>query len=308
MIRRIAYLLLIVGELAAVPALRAQRARDSVTVPLIVEGNRPYVLVTFQRPDGSTREARMLLDTGGGGFLLTEPLARDLGATMGATVKEEGQTFASVTSPVIARLGALPLTLNAQRIAVLVGRDNVLPSAAAGNAEGMLPGHVLAKYHVVFDYPARTFTLAAPGILTPRGTSLPMRVGNPSGFPRTEWQVEGTTYAMLLDTGASFTMVSEVVLKAWGQRHPDWPRYPGAFGEAATLGGQTLETMMLPQGQWGPFPLGEVGVTSQREGTFERYMSGIMRGPIVGSLAGNVLKSFRVELDYEHERLYLSRP
>ena len=308
MIRRIAHLLLVAGGLACVPALHAQRARDSVTVPLIVEVNRPYVLVTFQRPDGSTRAARMLLDTGGGGFLLTEPLARDLGLTMGATVQEEGQTFASVKSPVIARLGSLPLKLNPQRIAVMVGRDNILTSAAAGRAEGMFPGHVLSQYHVVFDYPARTFTLAAPDVLTPRGTSLPMRVGNASGFPRTELQIDGTNYAMLLDTGASFTMVSEVVLKAWGARHPQWPRYPGAYGEAATLGGQTLETMMLPQGQWGPFALGEVGVTSQREGTFERYMSNIMRNPIVGSLAGNVLKSFRVELDYAHERLYLSRP
>lgn len=308
MIRRIAHLLLVAGGLACVPALHAQRARDSVTVPLIVEVNRPYVLVTFQRPDGSTRAARMLLDTGGGGFLLTEPLARDLGLTLGATVKEEGQTFAAVKSPVIARVGSLPLKLNPQRIAVIVGRDNVLPSAAAGHAEGMLPGHVLAQYHVVFDYPKRTFTLATSDVLTPRGTSLPMQVGNPSGFPRTELQIDGTSYAMLLDTGASFTMVSEVLLKAWGARHPQWPRYPGAYGEAATLGGQTLETMMLPQGQWGPFALGEVGVTSQREGTFERYMSGIIRSPIVGSLAGNVLKNFRVELDYAHERLYLSRP
>lgn len=309
MIRRIAYLCLVVGGgLAGVPALRAQRASDSVTVPLIVEGNRPYVLVTFQRADGSTRAARMLLDTGGGGFLLTERLARDLRVTRGPTTHEEGQAFARVTSPVIARVGPVSLALNPQRIAVMVGRDNVLPTAAAGHAEGMLPGHVLAQYQVVFDYPARTFTLAAPGILTPRGTPLPMRVGNPSGFPRTEWQVDGTTYSMLLDSGASFTMVSDVVLKAWGQRHPDWPRYPGAFGEAATLGGQTLETMLLPKGQWGPFPLGEVGVTSQREGTFERYMSSIVRAPIVGALAGNVLKGFRVELDYAHERLYLSRP
>ena len=91
----------------------------------------------------------------------------------------------------------------------------------------MFPGHVLSQYHVVFDYPARTFTLAASGVLTPRGTSLPMRVGNASGFPRTELQIDGTSYAMLLDTGASFTMVSEVLLKAWGVRHPQWPRYPG---------------------------------------------------------------------------------
>lgn len=183
--------------------------------------------------------------------------------------------------------------------------DNVLPNANAGHADGMVPGHVLSRYHVIFDYPAATFTLASPRVLTPRGTALPMPVSTPQGFPRTELDVDGTRYGMLLDTGASFTMVSELVLSAWGQRHPDWPRHPGAFGEAATLGGQTLETMFVAQGTWGGFVLSEVGVTSQRAGTFERYLSGMMRQPIVGSLAGNVLKGFRVELDYAHETLYL---
>jgi len=75
-----------------------------------------------------------------------------------------------------------------------------------------------------------------------------------------------------------------------------------------TLGGQTLETMFVPGGRWGEFPLAEFGVTSQREGTFEKMMSGMMTAPIVGSLAGNVLKRFRVELDYPNEKLYLSTP
>lgn len=286
--------------------LGAQRGPDSVTVPLIVEANRPYVLVTFQKADGSTRQARFLLDTGGGGFLITEPLARELGLTLGPTSREEGQTFAPVTSKVDARIGVFPLVLNPQRVVVMVGKDNVLPSAAAGHAEGMVPGHVLARYHVVFDYPSATFTIAMPRVLTPRGTALPMPVSKQQGFPRTEVNVEGTLYGLLLDTGASFTMVSEVLLKTWGQQHPEWPRHPGAFGDAATLGGQTLETMFVPQASWGGTTVREFGVTSQREGTFERYMSGMMRKPIVGSLAGNVLKAFRVELDYANETLYLS--
>lgn len=281
MTRHIANLLLVLGGLCFTPSLRAQRTPDRVTVPLIVEGNRPYVLVTFQRPDGSERTARFLLDTGGGGFLITEPLARELGLTMGAEMREEGRVFAPVTSPVRASIGTLPLTLNPQRVAVVIGTDNVLPTANAGHAEGMVPGHVLAQYHVVFDYPAATFTLASPGVLIPRGTPLPMPVSK-QGFPRTEVEVDGRRYGMLLDTGASFTMVSEVLLKTWGGRHPDWPRHPGAFGDAATLGGQTLETMFVPQGTWAAFPLREFGVTSQREGTFERYMSGMMRRPIVG--------------------------
>ncbi|MGH7461405.1 MAG: hypothetical protein ACREMA_10295, partial [Longimicrobiales bacterium] len=116
----------------------------------------------------------------------------------------------------------------------------------------------------------------------------------------------GVKYGFLLDTGASFTMVSDALLKTWGSEHPDWPRHAGAFGEAATLGGQTLETMFVPRGLWQSQQLAEFGVTSQREGTFERYMSRMMTAPIVGALAGNVLKHFRVELDYANEKLYLS--
>lgn len=306
MMRRVAARLLLLNALGAPASVVAQRAPDSVTVPLMVDGSRPYVMVTFERPDGSTRKARFLLDTGGGGFLITEPLARELGLATGAVSREEGQAYAPVTSAFTVRIGTMPLTLNPQRVLVLIGKDNVLPNVNAGHAEGMVPGHVLSRYHVVFDYPAATLTIASSNILTPRGTRVPMPVSKPHGFPRTEWEIDGTKYAMLLDTGASFTMVSEVLLKAWGQRHPEWPRHPGAFGEATTLGGTTLETMFLPQGSWGGFALREIGVTSQREGTFERYMSGMMRGPIVGSLAGNVLKGFRVELDYAHESLYLS--
>lgn len=306
MTRHIATLLLVFSAFSCTPSDRTPRAADLVTVPMMVDGNRPYVLVTFRRPDGSVRTARFLLDTGGGSFLITEPLARELGVTMGSVHREEGQAYAPVTSPLGAWIGSLPLSLNPERVSVMIGAENVLPTAEAGHAEGMVPGHVLARYHVVFDYPGATFTLASPGVLTPRGTPVPMPVSKPQGFPRTEVEVDGVRHGMLLDTGASFTMVSEVVLKAWGQRHPDWPRHPGAFGDAATLGGQTLETMFVPQGTWGEFPLHEFGVTSQREGTFERYMSGMMREPIVGSLAGNVLKGFRVELDYAHETLYLS--
>ena len=38
----------------------------------------------------------------------------------------------------------------------------------------------------------------------------------------------------------------------------------------------------------------------------EKWMSSMMAVPIVGSLAGNVLKRFRVELDYLNSKLYLS--
>lgn len=298
--------------LLSVLACSAPRDRpggvDRVTVPLLVEGHRPFVELTFRRPDGSLRSARFLVDSGGGGFLLVEPLARDLGLQWGKTSREEGLEFGEATTPPDAFLGEFPLELNPKRIVVVIGKENLLPRAAPGHAEGLFPGHLLARYHVVFDYPNATFTLARPGVLEPKGTAMSMPVAKGSGFPRTELEVDGATYGFLIDTGASFTMVSEVRLKAWGEQHADWPRHTGAFGDAATLGGMTLETMFVPSARWGRQLLAEFGVTSQREGTFERYMSSMMTAPIVGSLAGNVLERFRVELDYANETLYLSTP
>ena len=281
---------------------------DQVTVPLSLEGNRPFIDLTFQRADGSQRTARFLVDTGGGAFLITEGLARDLGLELGKTMKEEGQEFAYLNAVPKAFVGAMPLQLNPNRVLVALGSDRILPAVTPGHEEGMLPGHVLAHYHVVFDYPKATLTLAWPGILKPEGDALPMPVSKRSCFPRTEIEVDGITYGFLLDTGASFTIVSEALLKSWGDKHPDWPRSPGAVGEAVTLGGTTLETMILPDAFWGPNKLGEFGVTSQSEGTFETWMSSMMTAPVVGALAGNVLKRFRVELDYANAKLYLSAP
>ncbi|MEP6765525.1 MAG: hypothetical protein ABJB66_14515 [Gemmatimonadaceae bacterium] len=283
-------------------------AVDRATVPLSVETNRPYIDITLKRADGSERKAHFLLDTGGGGFLLTEPLARDLGLKWGETMREEGSEMAMVKTLPIVRIGDFPIELNPQRVIVMIGVDNILSAKAVdrGHAEGMFPGHLLSKYHVIFDYPGATFTIAKPGVLTPRGTVFPMPVGKPSGFPRTEIVVDGKTYGMLLDTGASFTMVSDVLLKSWGDSHKEWDRHPGAFGEATTLGGQTIETMFVPAATWASFKIVPFGVTSQRTGTFEQYMSQMMAAPIVGSLAGNVLKHYRVELDYANQKLYVS--
>jgi hypothetical protein len=286
------------------PAPRA----DQATVRLEVEGHRPFVVLTLRGANGTTRTARFLVDSGGGGFLLVEPLARDLGLELGATMKEDGATFARVTSKVEASVAGLPLALDPRRVLVMVGKDNMLPPAAPGHADGLLPGHVLARYHVVFDYPRRSFTIARAGALAPHGTPLPMPVGTQSGFPRTEIDVDGKTYGLLLDTGASFTMVSQALLADWSKAHADWKRHKGAHGEAATLGGQALETMFIPAVTWGGHALADVGVVSQQTGVFEKWMSSMMAAPIVGSLAGNVLENFRVELDYPNQTLYLSRP
>jgi predicted aspartyl protease len=280
---------------------------EGITVPLIIDGNRPYIELAFRRGDGSARKARFLVDTGGGAFLLTEPLARDLGVQWDRINREGDQQYGHAVNPPAAFVGPMQLALDPQRVMVVLGVDKILPQAPGGPREGVFPGHLLAQHDVVFDYPQGTFTLAAPGALKPKGILIPMPVAPESGFPRTEVKIDGRKYGFLLDTGASFTIVSEVLTKEWHKSHPEWRHYSGAYGEAATLGAQTLETMFIPEARWAGFEVRDIGVTSQAKGTFEEWMSSMMTAPIVGSLAGNVLTHYRLHLDYLHQTLYVSR-
>ena len=279
-----------------------------VTVPLHVEGDRPFVELTFARGSGRRTTARFLIDTGGGGFLLTERLAREIGASFGEVSVEDGQRFAQLAALPKVAIGGFDLALNPHRVSAVLDSTSLLSVNAPGYADGMLPGHVLAQYHVIFDYPTRQFTLALPRQSASGVNPIAMPVEKRSGFPFVQLHVDGVAHGMLLDTGASFTMVSEALLKRWGAQHPEWPRHNGAVAGARTLGGQTLETMFLPRARFGSHEMAEVGVTSQPEGTFERFISSMTAKPVVGALAGNVLNAFRIELDFANERLYVSKP
>ncbi len=280
---------------------------DRSTVQLYVVGNRPYVDVKLHKPDGSSRVGRFLVDSGGGAFILTQPLAAGLGLTSQQLEGGEGK-LARVDGPLEAKVGEVTLTLDPQRTLVAVDQTTLTPKGAPGHSDGMLPGYVLAQLHVVFDYPAGRFTVAKPGVLAPVGDGVAMPVQPASGFPRTELMIDGVPHGFLLDTGASFTMVSETLLRGLASAHPTWPRYHGAYGDAIFLGGTTLETMFVGEARWGGQALTEVGVTSQTAGVFEQRMSSLMTAPIEGSLAGNVLKAYRVELDYPNQKLYVSKP
>lgn len=71
-------------------------APDHITVPLHVEGNRPYIDLTFRRADGSTRTAIFLVDSAGGGFSLGEKLARDIDVTWGRRIRADEDTEVAI--------------------------------------------------------------------------------------------------------------------------------------------------------------------------------------------------------------------
>lgn len=290
--------------------VRGQKTSSATsgTVPIDLRDNRVFVELACIRTDGSLRKARFQVDSGGGAVILSESLSHDLALKdIGSQSKEEDETFQPVSAPQI-HIGEMPLDLSGVSAVVPIGSKSEF--SPGSGAEGFLPARVLRKYDVIFDYPGRQFTMAQPGILKPRGVPVPSPIAVKSGFPRIELAVDGQEYGFLLDTGAAYTMISKSLIDKWKTAHPDWPRCTGAVGAANMIGGGSdakAEMLRLPEMRWGTFDLPRVGVVSRPVGTFEKWMSGMMTAPIAGSIAGNVLREFRVEIDYSHGVTYLER-
>jgi hypothetical protein len=304
--------LLVPSKAGAQPSTRVQphtlQGATSGTVPIDLRDNRIFVQLTCVRPDGSLRRARFHVDSGGGTLILSESLRHDLALkSVGSPFEAEGETFQSVTSPEI-RIGEMPLDLSDVNAIVTLGSKGEY-SPGIG-AEGFVPARLLRKYEVVFDYPARQFTMAQPGTLKLRGVPVPSPINTQFGFPRIELTVDGKKYSFLLDTGTPYTMISQTLIDRWKAAHPDWPRCVGAVGAANMIGGASdakAEMLRLPEMQWGTFHLPRVGVVSRPPGRFEKKMSDMMAAPIVGAIGGNVLQAFRIEIDYRHGMTYLER-
>ncbi|HEX5411922.1 MAG TPA: PDZ domain-containing protein [Terriglobia bacterium] len=168
-------------------------------------------------------------------------------------------------------------------------------------SEGFLPATVLRHYDVVFDYPAHRFTISKPGKIVHQGKPLPVLVSPSTGFVRLTATVAGRPYGFMLDTGAAYTGVSRTLMDEWAAQHPQWPHSIGAVGAANMAGGQfDVENalMRIPKMSLGSFLLRNVGMVSRPPGVYERLVSGEMGSPVIGAIAGNVLRHFRVEVDY----------
>ena len=204
-------------------------------------------------------------------------------------------------------MGGMPLDLRGVSVSIQLSPERFNPRDAV---DGLIPGELLERYHAIFDYPGHKFTLAAPGSVRPRGTAVPSPLRRENGFPRVEIAIDDRKHGFLLDTGASYTMVSWAAAKEWsGFGKKPWPRRIGAVGSANMgLPGDSQAPMLrLPEIRLGDFIIREVGTVARPEVTFEKWMSNMMVAPVVGALGGNVLRQFRVEIDYAAGVTYLER-
>ena len=288
----------------AVPARPEVRAAPrSATVPFTLDHNRMIVEAQFVRPDGTIRKARAWVDTGSQHLVVAESLARDLGLDLSGLKKDGPQDSVDSSSPAPpVRLGGLPVDTKGIKVRVFPGTG----LRAGVPAEAMLPASAFRHDHIVFDYPALRLTVARPGILKPRGNAVPCRVNPETGLFLIAAVLDGETVQMGVDNGSAGTWVSESLTGTWQARHPDWPHTTGALGSANFFGFpfETQGTLMrLPELRMGTLSARDVAVLGLPQGLFDWY-SKKSAGAVAGFIGANVLKGFRLEIDFPNGMTY----
>jgi len=281
---------------------------QSATVAMEVRDNRVFIPLTVVGANGKSKVVLFWVDSGGDMVAFGGPLARDLGLeASGASFVGMGETPSHpVTKP---RLSIAGMDIDLAHVSVSAAENQKSRDVFAGiEAEGFLPATVLKNYDVIFDYPGRTFTMARSGTIVHRGRAVAMSVQPASGFARVELGIAGQTYGFMLDTGAAYTGVSRALMDRLIGEHPSWPHSLGAVG-AANMVGKPFdvgnELLRVPEIAWGPLALRDTGMVSRPTGVYEKAVSEDMSAPVVGALAGNVLRHFRLDLDYPAGLAYL---
>lgn len=286
-----------------------EKTITSVTVPVVLDHNRMLVDAEIQRKDGSWRKARLWIDTGNPSFYLSETLARDLGIDL-----PESRENTNVPPPNGVRIDGMQLNFEDVRSRVMFEPHWLF---SAMHNDGNLPSSVLKKYHVVFDYPGRRFTIANPGILQPLGIRASARIHPQTGIPQIDAVIDGDSLAFALDNGSAYSFVSYEVYELLSQRHPSWPHITGTTGCANMWGWwppneETLPVLRLPEILWGSVRLTDVAIVGVPKVTENGSSLGVWYSqktacPVVGFLGPNAFNAFRVEIDYVNSAIYFEK-
>ncbi|HEY6249262.1 MAG TPA: PDZ domain-containing protein [Candidatus Angelobacter sp.] len=278
-----------------------------ITAPLIIEDHRIFVDAQFTRTDGTLRTARLWVDTGTPDFQITEKLAKDLGVDMSSPPIQSDDGVKQIPVHLLqVQIGGMALDLQSARPMAVPASSNVF---AGSQTEGNLPATILMHYQVVLDIPRRSLTLIQAGAQRPKGKRVSCLVQPTTGMVQMEATIDGQKYTLALDSGSPYSMISRDAMKTWSAHHPDWQKITGAAGAASVLGIPRLlraPMMRIPQIQWGALALPDVGALGM-DSEFVNWYSKKTAAPVIGFLAWNVLRAFRVTIDYPHAAVYFKK-
>jgi hypothetical protein len=291
----------------------------AATLPIILDDNRVFVEVTFLKPDGTPRKALAFVNQGQGGLVLSNALFRELDprgalrmrfgtldiAVDAAAVQPESVAN-NLSIEILPSFGSRP---GMQDAAKAPGGD-IASFAAPMPVEAIIPPGLLQHFVVTFDYGAKTMTLAQAGGPTPDGVAVPIRVNPRTGLAMLDVTIDGAKHAFVIDNGGSYSAIRDA--DPLLQAHPDWLRATGGIGpanlvmQASDVG---VPVVKVPRVTAGALTLDDVGLIEMGGGIagslfFDRIYSAKAGEPVDGWLGGNVLKRYRLTIDYPARMTY----
>lgn len=301
------------------PTLDGAQPR-SATLPFILDAGRMLVEITLLKPGGGERKVLAFVNMGSGAFALSNALFRELAPGNGRplrlkfgamTIALDGRTIQPQAMAAGLRLNINPFA--GAPSAAEIARQKEEPNAdffAPHKVEAVISPGLLQHFQVVFDYGAQTMTLAAPGTLKPDGVTVPIRINLRTGFATLDATLDGKRTALVIDNGGSFSTLRDVAPLI--DAHPSWLRAQGGIGWANYLfapgGADALSPVIkIPDVALGALTLPELGAQEPRmpaliyflaKGSFWDWYGEKAGEEIRGWIGGNVLKNFRLMLDY----------
>lgn len=285
----------------------------AATVPFIFDSQRLLVELAFVRPDGAERRALAWVNMGVSGPVLSSALYRKLGINQGRTLR-----FA---------IGAVPVEVAGSTVTDgpgNLGDDDALDHLFAPRpVEAILPAGVLQRFQVTLDYAARQMRVARPGALHPAGVAVPFRINEDTGFITVDAVIDGQAYPVVLDAGGGYTWFRGKAAAVWLREHPDWRRADGAVGQSNTgMTDYALEkqgtVLRIPELTLAGLHLHDVGVLATASllcAVCDRIVGNLFWDtwqknapePVIGWIGGNVLRDFRITIDYPNHMSYWLR-
>ena len=292
----------------------AAETHSSGTISFIFDDNRIFAEVEFARPDGTPRKAIAFVDIGTPQLVLEQSLGKELG------IENAKQA--------VLHIGDLEIDVPASDVQMDTGLGVTGPDGKRTlKVEAVLPGSVMKNYQVVLDYAKHSLTMAKPDTIKPTGDAVLCRINAKTGLVSVTAKIDGHDYALAIDCGSAYSWVRHDIAAQWIAEHGNWKRGVGAIGEANMQvqpdGAEARAVIMrLPQIRLGPLLLQQVGVLGIERaappippapgeqivhGNFFDWYSKKTPEPVIGWIGANVLKNFRVTIDFPRRTIYLQR-
>jgi PDZ domain-containing protein len=317
MVRRIYRLLLLLAVSSMIslclPSFAAEVSAVG-TAPFILDDNRMFAELEFVRPDGTQRKVFAFVDLGTPLPVVSDRLFKEMQVDQ--------------TKRLVFRIGGIEIQVDSHVVQTDFGSSMTGPNGKKTvPVEAVLPGSVLKDYQVIFDYARHSLTIARPNTLKGRGFAVPCRVNDKTGLISIAAVVDGHQYALAVDSGSAYSWLRRDITQQWVKAHLNWERGKGAVGESNMQtrpdGAEAAATILrLPEISIGSLRLTQIGVLGIApnappfppiagelpvSGDFFDWYSKKAPEPVIGWLGGNVLKGFRLMIDFPRHMTYWKR-